>query len=64
MPDTPIQAAVHGPYEDAIIEGFRLLEKIVDGQTPEVKARLWDAFITVFVNPIVAISKTIQSIGH
>jgi hypothetical protein len=41
----PIQAAVHGPYEDAIIAGFTLVSKLIDGQTPEQKATIWQGWI-------------------
>jgi len=37
--------SVHGPYEDAIIEGFKLIEKLVDGQSPEQKAVIWQGWI-------------------
>lgn len=43
MPDTTVTA--HGPYEDLAIEIVKLIGKIVDGQTPEVKARLWDGYL-------------------
>jgi hypothetical protein len=42
---TPPVAAVHGPYEDAIIEGFKVVEKLIDGQTPEQKAAIWQGWI-------------------
>ena len=50
-PGTPalppsVNVSVQGPYEAAIIEGFRLLEKIIDGQPPDVKATLWNNWLT------------------
>jgi len=41
----PIKAAIHGPYEDAIIAGFALMGKLIDGQTPEQKAQIWQGWI-------------------
>jgi hypothetical protein len=41
----PIKAAIHGPYEDAIIAGFTLMGKLIDGQTPEQKAQIWQGWI-------------------
>ena len=41
----PIKAAIHGPYEDAIIAGFVLMGKLIDGQTPEQKAQIWQGWI-------------------
>ena len=32
---------IHGPYEDAMIAGFRFMEKLIDGQTAEQKAQAW-----------------------
>ena len=42
---TPIKAAIHGPYEDAIIAGFALIGKLVDGQSPEQKIQIWQGWI-------------------
>ena len=42
---TPIKAVIHGPYEDAIIAGFALMGKLIDGQTPEQKAQIWQGWI-------------------
>jgi hypothetical protein len=41
----PIKTAIHGPYEDAIIAGFALMGKLIDGQTPEQKAQIWQGWI-------------------
>lgn len=45
MADTLPSSAIHGPYEDLAIAALCLLEKIVDGQPPEVKKQLWEWFI-------------------
>lgn len=49
MADTTIPPitipAIHGPYEDSLIIGLTLLEKILDSQPPEVKAKLWEDFL-------------------
>jgi hypothetical protein len=52
----PIQAALHGPYEDAIIAGFSLLEKLIDGQTADQKAKIWSDWIA-FWQPFVDLGK-------
>lgn len=38
-------AAVHGPYEDLAIEGLRVIEKLIDGQTADQKAQCWQQWI-------------------
>lgn len=43
MPD--LQAAVHGPYEDLAIKALEVIEKIIDGQPPDVKKQLWEWYI-------------------
>lgn len=52
MPDTPVVASalvprvsVRGPYEDLAIALIGLITKVIDGQPPEVKARLWEWYI-------------------
>lgn len=52
MTPSPISASVHGPYEDLIIEGLKVLEKLIDGQTPEQKAQLWQNWID-FWKPLI-----------
>ncbi len=39
--------AVHAPYEDALIAWARVIEKVIDGQSAEVKAELWKRFLEV-----------------
>jgi hypothetical protein len=56
-PVQPITAAVHGPYEDLAIEGLRLIEKLIDGQTPAQKALIWQQWID-FWKPLMEIGKT------
>ena len=41
----PTTAAVHGPYEDAIIAGFTLVEKLIEGQSAEQKVIIWQGWI-------------------
>jgi hypothetical protein len=50
----PVQAAMHGPYEDMVIAAFVLIGKLVDGQTPEQKAKIWQDWIT-FWAPFVSL---------
>lgn len=38
---------VHGPYEDAIIAGCSLAEKVVDGQDPATRAELWKRHLEI-----------------
>lgn len=38
---------IHGPYEDAIIAGCEVAKAVIDGQTPEVRAQLWQRWIEV-----------------
>lgn len=38
-------AAIHGPYEDAIIAVAKVVEKVIEGQPPDVKAELWRMFL-------------------
>jgi hypothetical protein len=44
MPEVPTVAA-HGPYEDLGIKALEVLEKIIDGQPPEVRKQCWQWFI-------------------
>lgn len=44
QPVTPV-AAVHGPYEDLAIEGIRFMGKLIDGQSVEQKAKMWQQWI-------------------
>jgi hypothetical protein len=37
--------ALYGPYEQLGIAACRLIEKIIDGQPPEVKKQLWEWYI-------------------
>lgn len=55
-PPVPVSTAVHGPYEDLAIEGLRLIEKLIDGQTPEQKAQIWQNWID-FWKPLLEIGK-------
>lgn len=41
----PTQVAIHAPYEDAIIEGFKLVEKLIDGQSPAQRIEIWQGWI-------------------
>lgn len=45
--DSSANAAVsaHGPYEDLAIRIIELVEKIIDGQPPEVKKQIWEWYI-------------------
>ena len=52
-------AAVHGPYEDAIIAGFHLLEKLIDGQSPEQRVKIWQNWID-FWQPFLEIGKHLR----
>lgn len=45
MPDTQTSVSAHGPYEDAIIAGFTLVGKLIDGQSPEQKVIIWQGWI-------------------
>jgi hypothetical protein len=47
-------AAIHGPYEDMIIAAFTLIGKLIDGQTAEQKAKIWQDWIT-FWTPFVSL---------
>jgi len=38
---------VHGPYEDAIIAGCSLTEKIIEGQDAATKAELWKRHLEI-----------------
>lgn len=49
-------ASVHGPYEDLAIAGIQLIEKLIDGQTPEQKAKIWQSWID-FWQPLMEIGK-------
>jgi hypothetical protein len=37
--------AVHGQYEDLGIAIVNLIAKIVEGQSPEIRARLWEGYL-------------------
>lgn len=52
-PTNPIPqvVAAHGPYEDAIIEGFRVIEKLIDGQSPQQKVEIWQGWIDFWKSP-------------
>lgn len=52
---------VHGPYEDALIAWARVMEKLIDGQSPEVKAKLWEGWIT-FTSPLLTISGKLNGV--
>lgn len=52
----PGSVSVHGPYEDLAIEGIRLIEKLIEGQTPEQKAKIWQNWID-FWQPLLDIGK-------
>lgn len=41
----PIAVSVHGVYEDAIIEGLRTIQKVMDAQPPEVRIELWKRWL-------------------
>ncbi len=55
MPD-PIQAAIHGPYEDLAIMGLNVVLELIKGQTPEQKAAIWQGWID-FWKPLVELGK-------
>jgi hypothetical protein len=38
---------IHGPYEDAIIEGCQLLREIIAGQDAATRAELWKRHLEV-----------------
>lgn len=44
----PQGVSIHGPYEDAIVAGLNLLEKVIDSQPPEAKKKAWDDFFAFF----------------
>jgi hypothetical protein len=56
--DTPttVQAAIHGPYEDLAIAGIQLIDKLVDGMSPEQKAKVWQNWID-FWQPLLELGK-------
>ena len=56
---TSLNAVLHGPYEDAIIAGFQVMEKLIDGQTPEQKAQLWANWIT-FWQPFMVLAQSLS----
>jgi hypothetical protein len=61
VPTSPVISGVlHGPYEDAIIAGFKVMEKLIDGQTAEQKAQLWANWIT-FWQPFMEIAKSLSA---
>jgi hypothetical protein len=37
--------SVYGPYEQLAIKALDIVGKIIDGQSPEVKAKLWEGYI-------------------
>ncbi len=37
----PISISIHGMYEDAIIEGLKTIQKVMEAQSPEVRQELW-----------------------
>jgi hypothetical protein len=37
--------SVKGPYEEAAISLIRLIDKVIEGQPPEVKADLWRMYV-------------------
>jgi hypothetical protein len=41
-----IPSAIHGPYEDAIIAGFSLLEKVLATVPAADQAKMWNDFLT------------------
>lgn len=51
--------AAHGPYEDLAIKGLDLIEKLIDGQTPEQKAKIWQNWID-FWQPLLALAKRVS----
>jgi hypothetical protein len=59
--DTPTlpTAAVHGPYEDLAIAGFLLIGKLIDGQTPDQKAKIWQNWID-FWQPLLELAKAVR----
>jgi hypothetical protein len=57
-----LAVTVQGPYEAAIIEGFRLLEIVLAGQDAATKKELWTRYLEFsapFHDVSVAINKTI-----
>jgi hypothetical protein len=57
MADTTV--AAHGPYEDVAIALIGLAGKLIDGQTPEQKAKLWGDWIA-FWAPLVKLMNGAQ----
>ena len=43
-PPTP-NIAAHGPYEDLGIAMLRVIEKLIDGQSPDQRVKLWQNWI-------------------
>jgi len=41
----PQSVSFHAPYEDAIIAGFELLGKVIDGQDAATKKELWTRYL-------------------
>ena len=55
----PLQAAVHGPYEDLAIAGIQLIEKLIDGMSAQQKQEVWQNWID-FWKPLVELGKGIK----
>jgi hypothetical protein len=36
---------IRGPYEEAAIQLIGLIAKVIDGQPPEVRAKLWEMYL-------------------
>lgn len=56
MSPTP---AAHGPYEDFGIALLRVIEKLIDGQSPEQKQKLWQDWIE-FWRPVIDLMKGVH----
>jgi hypothetical protein len=59
MSTTPINAAIHGPYEDLAIKALEVVEKLIDGQTPEQRAQIWQNWIN-FWKPLMDVITNAQ----
>lgn len=55
MPDNI--PAVHGPYEDLGIAACKVIEKLIDGQSPEQRIKIWQNWIDFWQPAINAMIK-------
>lgn len=46
-PSAPVSASIHGPYEDAIIEGMKTMQVLLQSQPADVQQKLWNDFVAM-----------------